>query len=101
MLPELRARIEEAARTSGRSMNAEIVARLTESLEMPASREIGLLEMVQQVRQGYAEINSDEGLTIEIKVVPTADRTGIRDVPTREEYEKGMRRLDGPKSRKK
>jgi len=32
MLPELRARLEEAARSNSRSLNAEIVARLEESL---------------------------------------------------------------------
>lgn len=31
MLPDLRDRVEQAARTSGRSMNAEIVARLNSS----------------------------------------------------------------------
>lgn len=36
MLPELKERIEEAARASGRSMNAEIVARLQQSFEAPA-----------------------------------------------------------------
>lgn len=33
MLPELKERIEEAARASGRSMNAEIVGRLQKSFE--------------------------------------------------------------------
>lgn len=37
MLPELRAQIEEAARKSGRSMNAEIVARLHASFPPAAS----------------------------------------------------------------
>lgn len=35
MLPELRAKVEESAKNNGRSMNAEIVARLQESLEGP------------------------------------------------------------------
>ena len=35
MLPELREKVEEAARISGRSMNAEIVARLQTSFEPP------------------------------------------------------------------
>jgi hypothetical protein len=36
MLPELRARIEAAARDSGRSMNAEVVYRLQRSFEHDA-----------------------------------------------------------------
>ena len=36
MLPELREKVEAAARDSGRSMNAEIVARLAASFEPPA-----------------------------------------------------------------
>ena len=35
MLPELRAKVEAAARKSGRSMNAEITTRLQESFEEP------------------------------------------------------------------
>lgn len=33
MLPDLRARIEQAAADSGRSMNAEIIARLEQSFD--------------------------------------------------------------------
>lgn len=35
MLPELRQKIEESATAAGRSMNAEIVARLNRSFSMP------------------------------------------------------------------
>lgn len=35
MLPDLREKIEEAAKASGRSMNAEIVARLNRSFSTP------------------------------------------------------------------
>jgi len=35
MLPDLREKIEEAAKASGRSMNAEIVARLNKSFTLP------------------------------------------------------------------
>lgn len=35
MLPDLREKVEEAAKKSGRSMNAEIVARLNRSFSMP------------------------------------------------------------------
>lgn len=35
LLPELREKVEEAAKTSGRSMNAEIVARLQASFQAP------------------------------------------------------------------
>lgn len=34
---EMKARVTEAARTNGRSVNAEIVARLSESFEMDAA----------------------------------------------------------------
>lgn len=36
LLPELREKVEEAAKASGRSMNAEIVARLQASFQAPA-----------------------------------------------------------------
>lgn len=36
MLPDLKERIEQSAKGSGRSMNAEIVARLQQSFEAPA-----------------------------------------------------------------
>lgn len=39
MLPDLRAEIEDAARASGRSMNAEIVHRLTQSFMLVDARD--------------------------------------------------------------
>ena len=51
MLPELRAKIEEAAKASGRSMNAEIVSRLqgtfTETAVLPIPKEAVLAHLKQ------------------------------------------------------
>ncbi len=55
MLPQMRERIEQAARASGRSLNAEIVHRLAQSLgedfaaEQPAAQPV-LAEMLAQMR---------------------------------------------------
>ncbi|KAA9158501.1 Arc family DNA-binding protein [Delftia sp. BR1] len=56
MLPQMRERIEQAARESGRSLNAEIVHRLAQTLgedfaaEQPAAQPV-LAEMLAQMRE--------------------------------------------------
>lgn len=52
-LPEdLKARIEEAAKANGRSMNAEIVARLEASLQHTPQDEVSLMqELLQALRE--------------------------------------------------
>ncbi|MDX3805287.1 MAG: Arc family DNA-binding protein [Bosea sp. (in: a-proteobacteria)] len=52
MLPDLKERIEGAARQNGRSMNAEIVARLVESFEVEekAERFYALVDVARQAR---------------------------------------------------
>lgn len=55
MLPQMRERIEQAARESGRSLNAEILHRLAQTLgedfaaEQPAAQPV-LAEMLSQMR---------------------------------------------------
>lgn len=49
MLPDLKEKIEQAARDSGRSMNAEIVARLEQSFVGHASLPSGLLNSFYQL----------------------------------------------------
>ncbi len=56
MLPQMRERIEQAARDSGRSLNAEIVHRLAQTLgedfaaEQPEAQPV-LAEMLAQMRK--------------------------------------------------
>lgn len=51
MSPELKARLEAAAKINGRSLNAEVVARLQESLELKGEqRVIGTGEPVPAYR---------------------------------------------------
>jgi hypothetical protein len=45
MQPDLRARLEKAAADNGRSMNAEIAARLQDSFEVPATIGVQLKEL--------------------------------------------------------
>lgn len=52
MLPELREKVEAAARESGRSMNAEIVARLEGSMSPQQQAHPGLLPQFQMVNSG-------------------------------------------------
>lgn len=58
LLPEQREKIEEAARVSGRSMNAEIVARLAQSFEL--SENASSAEMLLEMRrtQLHLELNT-------------------------------------------
>lgn len=51
MLPDLRAQIEAAAKASGRSMNAEIVARLQESFEPRGSKAVLDIATMQELAQ--------------------------------------------------
>ncbi len=64
MLPELRERIEEAAKASGRSMNAEIVTRLHFSFEYEQvkSNNTDLSAVIRMAIEGAAE---DWGVTFE------------------------------------
>lgn len=79
MLPELREKIEAAARESGRSMNAEIVARLDASLKDQAEREPGsdpdIVEMQLKITQTglrLAEMAS-QFLKLEVPAVEGTD----------------------------
>lgn len=56
LLPELRDKIEAAARTNGRSLNAEVSARLQASFETPSTERIQALELeLAQQRVATAE----------------------------------------------
>lgn len=50
MLPELRAKVEESAKESGRSMNAEIVARVESSYKLDDAMEL-VLDQAQQIKE--------------------------------------------------
>lgn len=58
MLPELKAQIEEAAKASGRSMNAEIVARLEQSLAGGADNGL-IVDQAKQIWELRQQILSD------------------------------------------
>lgn len=47
--PDLKQWLEERAKTNGRSMNAEIVARLQESCEREQKREIDITERLVRI----------------------------------------------------
>lgn len=66
MLPDLKEKIEQAARESGRSMNAEIVARLEESFNDTAGVDNALLHMLAE--QQTATIKALEKLTQDLVV---------------------------------
>lgn len=66
MLPDLKEKIEQAARESGRSMNAEIVARLEESFSDTAGVDNALLHMLAE--QQTATIKALEKLTQDLAV---------------------------------
>lgn len=68
-------------------MNAEIVARLTESLEMPASKKVGLLDELQRIRENYLPDNSEGDFTVEIKVVAKPKDPAQKYMPSREIYD--------------
>lgn len=58
MLPDLKEKIEQAARDSGRSMNAEIVARLEQSFAGRAGSPPGLLESFYQLIRISSTLNA-------------------------------------------
>ncbi|QOF76081.1 Arc family DNA-binding protein [Variovorax sp. 38R] len=59
MLPELKERIETAARESGRSMNAEIVARLQESLNPGELESSDMARTVQRLQTELDDRSAD------------------------------------------
>ena len=69
MLPELRERVEAAARESGRSMNAEIVARLEQSFSEPLSSDTSthsdIADLVKQQKLYHIEPLEMQLTTIE------------------------------------
>lgn len=63
--PDLRARVELAAHTSGQSINAEIVQRLEEAF---STREDATLVAVREVLQALAEMEPDQAAGLLEKV---------------------------------
>lgn len=84
MLPELRDRIEAAARESGRSMNAEVVARLQASFD-PAADQSAIREDNRALRdqiatmQRSAEINSFVPMLLAIELRKLIDALSEED----------------------
>lgn len=62
MLPDLKEKIEQAARDSGRSMNAEIVARLEQSFAGRAGFPPGLLQSFYQLIRISSTLNTHHSL---------------------------------------
>lgn len=94
MLPELRQQIEEAARKAGRSMNAEIVARLQASFGVKNLATLGLLsnpevfsapENYKELLKSQAEQQRDELIElIQNSVMPTFQSV-LEDVKKQEQ----------------
>ena len=66
MPPELKDKVEKAAKTAGRSINAEIIHRLQQSFELEQQSEIIMLEEAHRASHSeYAELREkfDEMLT--------------------------------------
>lgn len=51
MPPEVREQVEAAAKSSGRSMNAEIVARLQESFAAPTTEQLTNMAMYNKLKR--------------------------------------------------
>lgn len=49
-------------------MNAEIVARLTESLDKPASQDLDVFTLVSEINKGVSQKVTKAGYTIELKI---------------------------------
>lgn len=81
MPPELRERIEESARESGRSMNAEIVHRLNESFEIDAAEELSEEELDIRLREMSKQLN--KLLQVVDKLEPLAQRQNSATKKTR------------------
>ncbi|HEL3212201.1 TPA: Arc family DNA-binding protein [Stenotrophomonas maltophilia] len=83
MQPELRERLEAAAATEGRSLNAEIVARLEESFEL--EQEVVELEKVTEAFERSQELLTDSVKRFEAKVeqmlslLPKADKESVEN----------------------
>ena len=55
MLPALRAKVEESAKESGRSMNAEVVARLEASYKLEDAMDL-VLDQAKQIKELRAKV---------------------------------------------
>jgi translation elongation factor EF-Ts len=82
MPAELKARIDEAAEASGRSMNAEIVARLQESFDSPrmgfGPGSVGdqLLDARQDLEKAQQNLN-DSAINIADKILDRMQERGL------------------------
>ena len=83
--------IADAAKTNSRSMNSEIVARLTESLSGPPPRDMTFPEIMEALKKLYAHTSEDGGVTITVEV---AAKSPEKRYPSREAVDLGMAQLD-------
>lgn len=60
MPPELRDKIEEAAKRNGRSMNAEVIARLSSTFEAEAGQQIDKAELERVVKKAVKDALKEE-----------------------------------------
>lgn len=74
LLPELRSQIETAARTNGRSLNAEVSARLQASFEAPSTERVNELELELSRQRSLTAIERNNAFQYSIALMSIADR---------------------------
>lgn len=87
MLPDLKEKIEQAARESGRSMNAEIVARLESSFQGPINMDMTfkmlnaevqrLTDELRDIRSASSPLMAKIGQTVESQVRYVMERFNL------------------------
>lgn len=97
---ELKDRLDNASKAAGRSLTAEVVTRLTESLNGPAARDLTFPEIVAALTKVHAHTLDEGGVTITVEVKANDDR---RHLPGHVAYAPAGEydeRIDGPQSTK-
>lgn len=73
-LPEgMRDRLKVTAQANNRTLNAEIVARLTEHLNGPVAKDLTFSEIVDALTKVHAHTLKDGGVTIRVEVVANSE----------------------------
>jgi hypothetical protein len=74
---ELKERLDSASKAAGRSLTAEVVARLTDSLNGPVARDLTFPEIVAALTKAHEHTLDNGGVTITVEV--TANPNPMRE----------------------
>lgn len=96
----MRARLKAEAALRKRTLNAEIIARLTDSLDRPDAP-TDVFNIAEAIHKELSTTVQKSGFTIELKVTRDSDPSEGPYMPSKEEYDATMALITKGKAKKK